>query len=224
MLITRMTPRASEKPLARMKRSAPNAIPLMMSPSTLARPFSVRSGTTSRGRRRVAGGVSGYPPLSVLVIISGDPPSASPLASLRVVSREGGMAQELFGRLRPKLAWARDRREHLLVVLRVDLEDVQVIDRVVVDVHGKRPAGRDLEFCLDDRVDKLLRVLGDPARHGAGAHSGLLAVVRDRLVDPVGRRVRRLAPVRWRLAAVRLLPVCDERLCRRRRRVLAVLV
>src|SRR2546429_1217326 len=209
MLITRMTPRASEKPLARMKRSPPNAIPLMMSPSTRGPPPSPPAGR----RHRDGAGQPGEsrPPTLVLDLTPGVGPSAwLPPASLREVPRENGMAQELLRRFHPELVGARDRRQHGLVVRLVDLEDVQVVDRVVVTVHGQRPAGRDGELRVDDGRDKLLRVLDDPAGHGVGAHPGLLAVVGERLVDPMRRRVRRLAPVGRRLAAVRLLPGLDE--------------
>src|SRR5205807_5320267 len=175
MLITRMTPRANEKPLARMKRSPPNAIPLMMSPSTRGPPPSPPAGRRHRGVAGRPGQSPASPP--ALDLTPGVPPSVwLPSASLREVPREDGMAQELLRRFHPELVGARNRRQHGLVVRLVHLEDVQVVDWVVVTVHGQRPAGRDGELRFDDGRDKLLRVLDDPAGHGVGAHPGLLAV------------------------------------------------
>src|SRR5262245_21389427 len=196
MLITPMTPRASEKPLARMNRSAPKAIPLTMSLSTRA-PRAVGRLTPSGGRRGAYRALLAADPARFTA--RGQLPTR-PRSSLGELPGEDRVFEELLRGLLPELDGARDRRQHLLLVRGLDLEDVQVVHGVVQGVHAERPAGGDGQRRGDDFLDEGLRVLADPAGDLGRVHPGLLAMVRQGLVDPVGGGVGRLPPVRGRLA------------------------
>src|SRR4051794_5673610 len=102
MLITRITPTASEKPLARMNSSEPNAIPLMTSPRT-------SEDVTASNGATVAGASAGHPSSRVA-----GPPRAS--AALREVAREDRVLEELRRRLLPELRGVLDLGELHLVV------------------------------------------------------------------------------------------------------------
>src|SRR6476646_4840111 len=139
--------------------------------------------------------------------------------SLRKLAREHGMAEKLFRRLDPELARIWDCREHFYVVRLVDLHDIESHDRVMIVVHAKSPALCLIELRRNNRVDELLRLLADPIGHSVRAHSGFLAVIGNCLVDPMGNRKGRLAPIRRYLSTIRLLPILHKLLGGRHRQL-----
>src|SRR5579884_2571171 len=218
MLITRRTPRASENPLARMKRSDPKATPVMRSPSTCSPPLALRLERRAgpegpRGSRRAP-----PRPRAPLPVGPGLP------AAWREIAGEHGVSQELLGRLRPELARVGDGGEDRLVARPVHFEDVEGHDRVVEGIHAERPPRRHRQPRPDEGGDELVRMPVDPSRDRLEGRPGPPPVVGQRRVDPLGRRVGGLPPVGGRLAAVGLPPVPHERPSRGEGEILAVLV
>src|SRR5262245_20331946 len=134
----RMSPKISEKPAERRKRSPPSVTLL----------------TASSSQRFIGAPPPRWPDL---------PPRSESALERRVVPRVHGLGQEPLLVVRPELAHVRvglDRGVDELAVLLLALSDVEVADHVAEVVEAERPAWRVGEGEPAHRLDQGLAVVG----------------------------------------------------------------